>query len=595
MSDVWKHFKKLNKNEAQCLLNKCKVIIKIVNYGTSSLKNHLLKHEVEILNQNKSPTNLSSAGSSNVSKTNNLSTFLIRESRPYLLSKCAAKDGFPISKIITSDACKAYLNSRQLQMPRSRDTVWEDIKKYHSQVFEIFKDFVSESKKTGNKFTILIDEWTDVSLRRYLNIKLHNGKKCMQFCLAPIVGKCDAFKLKEIVKKKLDEIDLNLSKDIVASVQDGASVMKKYGRFMPFESQFCLNHCLNLAILDVFYVKNDQPDDEENDFIESDEDINEIDDDQTIDDGLELEEPEPLIMEASYKFVITTVRKYIKIFRRSPVKLAQLKKNIFDSIGKELSLVLDCKIRWNSVLPMLERFNKLKSIIKSTMREYNYEYDDSIDNKIDEIIQCLRPVEESIKKLSSESCDLLIAEATCIYLLSSLQELQCEVSLKLFFSMKERIEERRNIEIISVLLFLHSGEYPKENEFFKYSSKAAIKKNIKDIYSRLFRANSIDDEEDTLSNENLSSNLNDTISKFLSTNIPRLSIDNDIKAFEGTKERTEKLEKIFLALKTIQATSTEVERTFSVAGNFKTKIRNRLSEQNLNILVYLKYHFLNKN
>ena len=61
---------------------------------------------------------------------------------------------------------------------------------------------------------------------------------------------------------------------------------------------------------------------------------------------------------------------------------------------------------------MLERFFELKAVIKSIMIELNYEYDDDIDIQIFEIIQSLKPVEETIKKLSSEVCYLMIAEAT---------------------------------------------------------------------------------------------------------------------------------------------------------------------------------------
>ena len=62
--------------------------------------------------------------------------------------------------------------------------------------------------------------------------------------------------------------------------------------------------------------------------------------------------------------------------------------------------------------------------------------------------------------------------------------------------------------------------------------------------------------------------------------------------FECTKVRTEKLNRILNALKTIQASSTSAERTFSVAGNFKTKVQNSLHTDKLNTLVYLKYHFM---
>ena len=141
---------------------------------------------------------------------------------------------------------------------------------------------------------------------------------------------------------------------------------------------------------------------------------------------------------------------------------------------------------------------------------------------------------------------------------------------------------------------IHSGEYPHENQFFKYSSKATIKKKIKELHLRLFNETLVEVNETQIPSSS-DCDLNDTIVNFMCNSSTRLSIDNDIKAFEGTKERTERLDNIFNALRTIQATSTEVERTFSVAGNIKTKVRSRLSEEHLDMLVHLKYHFLSKN
>ena len=97
--------------------------------------------------------------------------------------------------------------------------------------------------------------------------------------------------------------------------------------------------------------------------------------------------------------------------------------------------------------------------------------------------------------------------------------------------------------------------------------KIIDKKKIKKLYSRLFCDVQIEIGDKTLI-ENTNSNLNETIAKLMTTTTPRQRVKSDIKAFEGTKQRTESLNKIYHALKTIQATSTEVERTFSVAGNF---------------------------
>ena len=148
------------------------------------------------------------------------------------------------------------------------------------------------------------------------------------------------------------------------------------------------------------------------------------------------------------------------------------------------------------------------------MKELNYDYDDNIDVKIFEIIQSLKPVQETIKKLSSESCDLLIAEATCIYLLTALQKLCSEVGIKLFNSMKLRIEERRNIDLISTMMFLHSGEYPHENQFFKYSSKATVKKKIKELHLRLFNETLVEVNETQIPSSS-ECDLNDTIVNFM--------------------------------------------------------------------------------
>ena len=132
-----------------------------------------------------------------------------------------------------------------------------------------------------------------------------------------------------------------------------------------------------------------------------------------------------------------------------------------------------------------------------------------------------------------------------------------------------------------------------DHQFFKYATKTAIKRKNKEINCRLFPESIDDINERTPANNNENASLNDIISSFLNTEPSPRSIDSDIKAFEGTKERTEKLEKVYKALKTIQATSTTVERTFSIAGNIKTKVRNRLAGDKLNILVFLKSYFLN--
>ena len=62
--------------------------------------------------------------------------------------------------------------------------------------------------------------------------------------------------------------------------------------------------------------------------------------------------------------------------------------------------------------------------------------------------------------------------------------------------------------------------------------------------------------------------------------------------FEATKVRPTNLQQLYLALGTIQPTSVEAERAFSVCGLFITKRRNRLSDKSINALCFLKSHLL---
>jgi hAT family C-terminal dimerisation region len=72
---------------------------------------------------------------------------------------------------------------------------------------------------------------------------------------------------------------------------------------------------------------------------------------------------------------------------------------------------------------------------------------------------------------------------------------------------------------------------------------------------------------------------------------PFLQLQKELKLYEATGVRTPNLTKLDNGLKTIQPTSTASERTFSVAGNFSTKLRNRMKFPMLNALIFLNIIF----
>lgn len=71
-------------------------------------------------------------------------------------------------------------------------------------------------------------------------------------------------------------------------------------------------------------------------------------------------------------------------------------------------------------------------------------------------------------------------------------------------------------------------------------------------------------------------------------------IKNEMAQYEEYGTRGKYLNIIFDYLKTVQPTSVESERVFSVAGQFCTKIRSRLNDDTLNCLCFLRAHFLNE-
>lgn len=69
--------------------------------------------------------------------------------------------------------------------------------------------------------------------------------------------------------------------------------------------------------------------------------------------------PTKLLVEDTLK----KIRDTVKYFKKSPVKNDLLQKLIQDHHGKEYKLVLDCRTRWNSICPMVERYILLKDCI----------------------------------------------------------------------------------------------------------------------------------------------------------------------------------------------------------------------------------------
>ena len=75
-----------------------------------------------------------------------------------------------------------------------------------------------------------------------------------------------------------------------------------------------------------------------------------------------------------------------------------------------------------------------------------------------------------------------------------------------------------------------------------------------------------------------------------------VSIRREMACFEAnSKTRPQRFQILLNALLTIKPTSTEPERAFSIMGYFCTKLRNRMGDDVLDALSFMRQYLKNKN
>ncbi|GBO40057.1 hypothetical protein AVEN_85046-1 [Araneus ventricosus] len=91
-----------------------------------------------------------------------------------------------------------------------------------------------------------------------------------------------------------------------------------------------------------------------------------------------------------------------------------LKKYVKEDTGKELSLILDCRTHWNSLLAMIERFHKLKVCMDQALidKGSDTKFSDLEWSKIKDLIESLQPFKLAVDALCRRDSTLLTAETT---------------------------------------------------------------------------------------------------------------------------------------------------------------------------------------
>ncbi|XP_035714943.1 uncharacterized protein LOC118438569 [Folsomia candida] len=273
---------------------------------------------------------------------------------------------------------------------------------------------------------------------------------------------------------------MDLETTIVSIITDGASVMTKIGKLSPTHQQLCIAYGVQLAVTDVLYAKKknaqnvvsvpNQADEidvmNDNDgYAGGNEECDQDDDDDQDNDGafvVDINGPPMDIMHDTIAPLICKVRKIVKLYRKSPLRNENLQKYVKIEFEKELSLLLDSKTRWNSLMDMMERFYNLRSCIRKSLIDLKPEVkiylDDDDVNQIHQLIQALGPLKLTVEVLCRRDSNLLSADAALNFTLSKPDELETRVAEDLAEMLRKRILERRT-EYPGVLQYLHSASH----------------------------------------------------------------------------------------------------------------------------------------
>ena len=151
-----------------------------------------------------------------------------------------------------------------------------------------------------------------------------------------------------------------------------------------------------------------------------------------------------------------------------------------------MMLCLDTKTRWNSLLEMLDRFLEIKSAISKALIDIKQQ--DVLDNIESEtltaIIASLKTVKIGLKKLCSRDVTLLTAEGVFSSIIQEINQQNLEFTKNLKSSLVQRINERRNVNLVALMQYLNFGrkynaEATTDEDFSCFPSKNSVIKQAK--------------------------------------------------------------------------------------------------------------------
>ena len=538
-----------------------------------------------------------------------------------ILARFAARDGLSFLQIANSvDLRKGLVAQGYQDIPKSGTGVAMKISKFAQGLVAKNKEEIGWCKQTI-KPSIVFDEWTSCASKRFVNIVLLGDCNFWNLGLIRILGSATAQHCLSLVKERLRLYNVNFYNDIACIITDGCNVMKGIGTIIkPVHQQLCFAHAIQLAVVKTLYTEQvSSPSGMETNVAEDDE-VYESDDDEGS-GGIILEKEKPVRFNDVYGPLIKKVRATVSIFRRSPLKNEVLQKYSKSEIGKELKLIMDCKTRWNSLCVMLARCLEMKYCILFAQIELKINpllSEDDFD-KIKQICDVLEPTKKTVELLCRRDANLIKTDAALLFLLDHLQEMQTSVSVDLYTNLVSEIQARRTIAS-DALKYLHCGNI--KSKIFQHLRIHTPSKRQAITFIISLASKFTDDlvefmdeqEDEDIRDEEPAKKAKLDFSKAINlafnesmqskpadgqeTNVSKHDeIATEVQLFEmnGKLHRGPNLEFVYKSLLSVTPTSVESERAFSAAGYLCNKFRSRLSDENLNNLLFLRAHFQKEN
>lgn len=635
----WSYYEKSN-DVGICQFKNCSKKIKAKGGSTSGLHSHLkTEHNIDLFDDsNKKHFPIADIQLKNTRNLiENYISPLFERSTEAIISRLVVLDGIAFKRIAESYDIRYLINKQDKDnLPKSATTIKKIVvefsNKIKSNLIKLFADMITKKIK----FALTTDEWTSIRNRRYININLHTENDFWNLGIARIYSKADSEGLLKIINIKLNEFGLNL-KNIISLTTDGAAVMKKLVRMTGLIQQECQAHGIHLAISNILYCRKKNNAKRNLNFMKNivqgskesydDEQVMIEEIDSTDSDEFDLKaEPNTIELEFIPEIdkILAKIRKVYTTFRKSSVKNDMvLQKYVKETFNKEIELIIDVSIRWNSLYCMLERFLLLYDCIRKALIDMNIEiiFSNNEIQFIKELLIILCPIRDTVEVICSRNINLYQVDIAFEHMILEISKSEHKIANDLKTEIIEKITQRRTI-YSDILYFLTDPNYLYKNRLFGIQGseiyiKTEILQTLTQLALDIFKGDLIDDclvkKENEVNSFKLNSEKNMTFKEQLinriiykNTNINNKN-DNEIsdekKISNAIAQEVETflsfgtlgnlLKKIHEILSSIKPTSVESERAFSSAGLFVTKIRSRLGDDSIDSLCFLKSYLMN--